>query len=110
MSKHKWGERIPQIVEVEEDGKLVDRWMVNGKVRSEWVCNCPAAMPGGVARGYYPRRWQEVPEIVYDPAARLKALDEDRVDGEVLVSQRAGVELRVSSGRCRVRARLRAGI
>ncbi|MGZ9123271.1 MAG: amidohydrolase family protein, partial [Candidatus Binatia bacterium] len=84
MSKQKWGERIPQIVEVDEDGRQVDRWMVNGKVRSEWVCNCPAAMPGGVARGYYPRRWEEVPKIVYDPAERLKALDEDRVDGEVL--------------------------
>ena len=84
MSKEKWGDRIPQIVEVNEDGKTVDRWMVNGKVRSEWVCNCPAAMEGGVARGYYPRRWKEVPRIVYDPAERLKALDDDRVDGEVL--------------------------
>ena len=73
MSKHKWGERIPQIVEVDEDGKQVDRWMVNGKVRSEWVCNCPAAMEGGVARGYYPRRWEEVPKIVYDPAQRAKS-------------------------------------
>src|SRR6185295_8955397 len=55
-----------------------------GKVRSEWVCNCPAAMEGGVERGYYPRRWEEVPRIVYDPTERLKALDDDRVDGEVL--------------------------
>jgi predicted TIM-barrel fold metal-dependent hydrolase len=84
MSKEKWGERIPQIVEVNEDGGTVDRWMVNGKVRSEWVCNCPAAMEGGVARGYYPKRWEEVPRIVYDPTERLKALDDDRVDGEVL--------------------------
>jgi predicted TIM-barrel fold metal-dependent hydrolase len=84
MSKDKWDDRIPQIVEIEENGQIVDRWMVNGKVRSEWVCNCPAAMEGGVARGYYPRRWEEVPKIVYDPAERLKALDDDRVDGEVL--------------------------
>jgi len=84
LSKQTWGDRIPQIVEVNENGQTVDRWMVNGKVRSEWVCNCPAAMEGGVERGYYPRRWEEVPKIVYDPAERLKALDDDRVDGEVL--------------------------
>ena len=58
--------------------------MINGKLRSEWVCNCPAAMDGGVERGYYPRQWAEVPRIVFDPVERLKALDEDRVDGEVL--------------------------
>jgi hypothetical protein len=85
LSKQTWGDRIPQIVEVNENGQTVDRWMVNGKVRSEWVCNCPAAMEGGVERGYYPRRWEEVPKIVYDPAERLKALDDDRVDGEVLI-------------------------
>ena len=84
MSKEKWGDRIPQIVEVSEDGRTADRWMVNGKIRSEWVCNCPAAMEGGVQRGYYPRRWEEVPKIVYGPAERLKALDDDRIDGEVL--------------------------
>jgi uncharacterized protein len=84
MSKAKWGDRIPQIVEVEEGGKRLHRWAINGKIRSGWVCNCPAAMEGGVARGYYPRRWEEVPKIVYDPTARLQALDDDRVDGEVL--------------------------
>src|ERR1700756_5216097 len=84
MSKEKWGDRIPQIVEVEENGQTVDRWMVNRKLRTEWVCNCPAAMEGGVERGYYPKRWEEVPKIVYDPAERLQALDHDRIDGEVL--------------------------
>ena len=33
---------------------------------------------------YYPQRWEEVPLEVYDPANRLKALDRDRVDAEVL--------------------------
>ncbi len=84
MSKAKWGERVPRIVEVEESGKFVEHWSVNGKVGSGWVCNCPAAMEGGVERGYYPLRWEEVPRIVFDPSERLKALDEDRVDGEVL--------------------------
>jgi uncharacterized protein len=44
----------------------------------------PGGDGGGVERGYYPRRWEEVPNIVFDPAERLKALDHDRVDGEVL--------------------------
>ena len=93
-----WGERIPQIIEIEENGQPIDRWMINGKPRSDSVCNCPAAMEGGVERGYYPRRWEEVPRIVYDPAERLKALDHDRIDGEVLVSKYAGIQFRLSSG------------
>jgi predicted TIM-barrel fold metal-dependent hydrolase len=86
MSKTRWGDRIPQVVEVKEEGfdQPVDRWMINGKVRGGWVCNCPAAMEGGVERGYYPLRWEEVPKIVYDPAERLRALDHDGIDGEVL--------------------------
>jgi predicted TIM-barrel fold metal-dependent hydrolase len=86
MSQAKWGERIPQIVEV-KDEKFpypVHRWMVNGKVTGDSACNCPAAMEGGVERGYYPQRWEEVPRKVYDPVERAKALDEDRIDGEVL--------------------------
>lgn len=86
MSKTKWGDRIPQVVEIKDEkhDHPVDRWKVNGKLWGTWVCNCPAVMEGGVERGYYPQRWEEVPPIVYDPAERLKALDEDRVDGEVL--------------------------
>jgi predicted TIM-barrel fold metal-dependent hydrolase len=86
MSRAQWGDRIPQVVEVKEEGfdQPVERWMINGKVRGGWVCNCPAAMEGGVERGYYPLRWEEVPAIVYDPAARLRALDHDGIDGEVL--------------------------
>ena len=86
MSKAQWGDRIPQVVEVKEEGfdRPVERWMINGKVRGGWVCNCPAAMEGGVERGYYPLRWEEVPAIVYDPAERLRALDHDGIDGEVL--------------------------
>jgi len=86
MSNARWGDRIPQVIEVEEPGfdHPLERWMINGKIRGDWVCNCPAAMEGGVERGYYPLRWEEVPPIVYNPAERLKALDQDRVDGEVL--------------------------
>jgi predicted TIM-barrel fold metal-dependent hydrolase len=86
MSKSKWGDRIPQVIELREEGHSypVERWTVNGKPRGDSVCNCPAAMEGGVERGYYPQRWEEVPRKVYEPLERLKALDEDGIDGEVL--------------------------
>ena len=32
MSKEKWRDRIPQIVEVTENDCVVDHWMINGKV------------------------------------------------------------------------------
>ena len=31
MAKSKWGERIPQIVQVDHKGQTVDRWAVYGK-------------------------------------------------------------------------------
>ena len=83
MSKAKWGGRIPHVVEVREEkfDYPVERWIVNGEIQEGNVCNCPTAMK---TRGYYPQRWEEVPLEVYDPASRLKALDRDRVDAEVL--------------------------
>src|SRR4249920_492893 len=83
MSKAQWGERIPHVVEVRdaEYESPVERWVVNGEVQGSNVCNCPTAMP---KRGYYPQRWEEVPREVYEPAQRVKALDRDRVDAEVL--------------------------
>jgi predicted TIM-barrel fold metal-dependent hydrolase len=83
MSKAKWGDKIPHIVEVEEEpfNHPVERWMVNREIQKGNVCNCPTAME---KRGYYPQRWEEVPAEVYDPASRLKALERDRVDAEVL--------------------------
>jgi predicted TIM-barrel fold metal-dependent hydrolase len=81
MSAARWGDLIPQVVEVEEDGEKVDRWLLDGKVLPGAVANCPALMH---SRQYYPKRWEEVPAMAYVPAERLKALDEDRVDAEVL--------------------------
>jgi uncharacterized protein len=83
MSKQKWGDRIPHIVEVRDEkfSFPVERWSVNREIQGGNVCNCPTAMD---KRGYYPQRWEEVPPEVYDPISRLKALDRDRVDAEVL--------------------------
>jgi predicted TIM-barrel fold metal-dependent hydrolase len=83
MSRTKWGDRIPHVIEVREEkfDFPVERWMVNGEIQGGNVCNCPTAMD---KKRYYPQRWEEVPLEVYDPANRLKALDRDRVDAEVL--------------------------
>ena len=84
MSKTKWGERIPQIVEVQSKGQTVHRWAVNGKpLGGRGVCNCPAVM-GDPLRNSYPQRWEDVPAKVYVPGERLRALDADGIDAEVL--------------------------
>ncbi|MEE9143719.1 MAG: amidohydrolase family protein [Candidatus Binatia bacterium] len=83
MSRSKWGDKIPHIIEIHEEkfDFPVERWIVNGVIQGGRVCNCPTAMNN---RGYYPQRWDEVPLEVYDPPSRLKALDRDRIDAEVL--------------------------
>ncbi len=82
MSVAKWGDRIPQVVEVELNGEKVEGWSMNGsRPRGGNVANCPALMPD---RRFGPKRWSEVPLRAYDPLERIKALDEDGVDGEVL--------------------------
>ena len=84
MSQAKWGDRIPQIIEVENKGQSVERWAVNGRpLRTRGVCNCPAVM-GDPLRNAYPQRWEEVPAKVYVPSERLTALDADGIDAEVL--------------------------
>src|SRR5574341_64136 len=84
MSKSRFGERIPQIKEIDSNGAKVERWVVNGKpLHARGVCNCPAVM-GDPNRNRYPQRWEEVPAKAYVPAERLKALDADGIDAEVL--------------------------
>jgi predicted TIM-barrel fold metal-dependent hydrolase len=82
MSVAKWGERIPQVVTAEEKGRRIDRWSVYGKRRHNDVANCPALM--GEPFPTYPKLWEEVPKPYYDAQERLKALDADGVDAEVL--------------------------
>lgn len=91
MSRRRWGDLIPQVVEIEERGKLVHRWRVYGHIlsRGRGVVNCPAAMPDPEAH-IYPERWEEVPLRAYDPLARLEAISSDGVDGEVLYANDPG--------------------
>lgn len=82
MSAAKWGERIPHVVELKEKERRIDRWSVYGKARHNDVANCPALM--GEPFPTYPKHWDEVPKASYVPLERLKALDADGVDAEVL--------------------------
>ena len=85
MSKSKFGERIPQVREVESKGQKTDRWVAStdGRSSSRGVVNCPAVM-GDPDRNAYPQRWDEVPAKAFVPIERLKALDADGIDAEVL--------------------------
>jgi predicted TIM-barrel fold metal-dependent hydrolase len=91
MSKAKWGEAIPHLMETTDTAHMavaadrpVERWVVNGQVvGNRGVCNCPTVMDDPM-RKTFPQRWEEVPTHVYEPQARLGALDSDGVDAEVL--------------------------
>lgn len=91
MSTAKWGDAIPHVEETSDKAHMavpfdhpVERWFVNGQlVGDRGVSNCPTVMDDPM-RKYFPQRWEEVPTIVYDPVERLKALDSDRIDAEVL--------------------------
>jgi predicted TIM-barrel fold metal-dependent hydrolase len=91
MSKAKWGDAIPHLMETDNKEHMavaferkVERWVVNGElVGNRGACNCPTVMDDPM-RKYFPQRWEEVPKTVYDPVERLKALDQDRIDAEIL--------------------------
>ena len=97
MSKSKWGNRIPQVVETNDESAMavpidhtVDRWMIDGKfTETRGTVNCPTAM-GDPMRKTFPQRWEEVPKFVYDPVLRLEAQDKDGVDAEILFPNIAG--------------------
>jgi uncharacterized protein len=82
MSASKWGDRIPHVASREEDGQRVDGWSIYGNAPRGDVCNCPAVM--GDPFPTWPKVWEEVPALAFDPIERLKALDIDGVDAEVL--------------------------
>jgi predicted TIM-barrel fold metal-dependent hydrolase len=91
MSKAKWGDAIPHVVETDNQEHMavpfdhpVERWFVNGSlVGNRGVVNCPTVMNDPMRKSF-PQRWEEVPVMVYDPVERLNALDQDRIDAEVL--------------------------
>ncbi|HXG49876.1 MAG TPA: amidohydrolase family protein [candidate division Zixibacteria bacterium] len=85
LPKSRWGERIPRL-ERTSDG--AERWVLDGKV----LLGGAAARAGAFTPDRRdPRRWEEVPPEAYDPAARLRAMDEAGVDCSVLYPSVAGL-------------------
>jgi len=86
MSQSKWGERIPRVTRT-SDGS--DRWFVDGR---------PIVIPGvalaGASladRGQEPKRWDDVPPMIFSAPERLKAMDTDGVDYSVLYPSVSGL-------------------
>ena len=89
MSRSKFGDKIPEVREIDDKSKTgqdgpVERWMIGGRIIDNRApSNCPALWKDP-RRMKGPQRWEDVPVAAYDPKERLKIIDGDGVDGEVL--------------------------
>ena len=85
MSAQKWGDLIPHL-EDREDGSQA--WVVAGhRLDDRPLAETGALMPD---RNKSPQRWEDVPAAAYDPAQRLRAMDADGVDCQVLYPSLSG--------------------
>ena len=85
MSDQKWGDLIPHL-EDREDGSQA--WVVAGhRLDDRPLAETGALMPD---RNQSPQRWEDVPAAAYDPAQRLRAMDADGVDCQVLYPSLSG--------------------
>lgn len=97
MSKAKWGERIPHLEEstateaanyiVAASSKPRHRWVLDGRPGMQFPALCHEVMPD---RETLPARWEDVPKSVYDARERMKAMDQDGVDAQVLYPNVSG--------------------
>jgi predicted TIM-barrel fold metal-dependent hydrolase len=86
MSKQKWGDRIPH-VERQPDGN--DLWVMGEqKIKSSGLAAAGAVLSD---RTQEPKRWEDVPPMVYNARERLKAMDANGVDYSVLYPTIAGL-------------------
>jgi predicted TIM-barrel fold metal-dependent hydrolase len=86
MSQAKWGDLIPHVAR-QTDG--TERWVIEGQVRAAKSLAATGALAKD--RGAEPQIWSQVPQSVYDPHARLAAMDADRIDCSALFPSAAGV-------------------
>lgn len=85
LSKSKFGARVPH-VERCADGR--DAWIVDTQVFPlSDIAQVGALMSDRVS---VPTHWETIPNAAYNPAARLKAMDDDGVDCAVLYPSLAG--------------------
>jgi predicted TIM-barrel fold metal-dependent hydrolase len=84
LSRARWGDRIPHLAASADR----EHWLIDGRaVDLDGVADCGAALAD---RSENPQRWSQVPHVVYDPAARLKAMDQAGIDYAVLYPTVAG--------------------
>jgi predicted TIM-barrel fold metal-dependent hydrolase len=85
LPKDKWGDQVPHVAS-QADGN--ERWVIGGKVREE----AGLVKAGGLSADRFnePQSWSEVPAAAHDPAQRLKAMDQDGVDVQVLFPNAPG--------------------
>ena len=85
ISQQQWGDQIPHL-EARANGSQY--WVVAGQpLHDRPLAETGALMPD---RNDAPQRWDEVPAAAYDPAERLRAMDADGVDAQVLYPSLAG--------------------
>ena len=90
MSKAKWGDRIPQIVEKDDR----ETWMCDGKVMMNgWLALCHGVIPD---RKSLPTHWRDVPSMIYTADGRMRAMDRDGVSRRCCSPTRPGSVARVS--------------
>lgn len=85
MSRDKWGGRIPQLQRL-DDGS--EAWVVDGRIVPLTGAAGNAALADGASQI---KRWDDVPAVLYDARERLKALDQDGVDGSILYPSVSGL-------------------
>ena len=85
LSKARFGSCIPHI-ERGADGS--DRWIINERALAlADSADVGALMPDRVATA---KQWDDIPKPAYNPAARLKAMDDDGISSTVLYPSLAG--------------------
>ena len=85
ISSQQWGDNIPHL-EQRDDGSQF--WVVAGQTLDDRpLAETGALMPD---RNQLPQHWDDVPPAAYDPAQRLRAMDADGVDAQVLYPTLSG--------------------
>ena len=82
----RWGDRVPQVAR-QADG--VERWVIDGRLLEASSLTRTGALSN--ERHQEPQTWDQVPQAAFDPDARLKAMDEDGVEVQVLYPGTSGV-------------------
>ena len=90
MSRAKWGDRIPHI-ERHEDG--TEWWHLNDQPTQGGFSGRLGIVSGVLPdrAKFSPTKWEEMPEISYVPAERIKAMDQDGVDVHTFFGNISGI-------------------